>query len=105
MYGTVFRARVKPGREGEVTALFDEWWRERAPRVPGAVAGYVLRPDSGSGELLGVAVFADRASYCANAADPEQDRWYRRLRDALEADPQWEDGEIISASAGPPAAG
>ena len=99
MYGSIFRMRTKPGHEGEAAALFDEWWRERAPGVPGAVAGYVLRPEGAAGDLLGVAVFADRASYQANAADPGQDRWYQRLRDTLEGDPQWEDGEFVSAAA------
>lgn len=101
MYGSIFRMRTKPGREGEATALFDEWWRERAPGVPGAVAGYVLRPDRATGDLLGVAIFADRASYHANAVDPGQDQWYQRLRDTLAADPQWEDGEFVSATALP----
>lgn len=105
MYGSIFRMRVKPGREGEAAALFDEWWSERAPGVPGAVAGYVLRPDREGGDLLGVAIFADRASYQANAADPGQDRWYQRLRDTLEADPQWEDGEYISVATAPTTGG
>jgi len=46
--------------------------------------------------MIMVAVFQDRDSYYANAADPEQDRWYRRLRDHLAEDPVWEDGEIIA---------
>jgi hypothetical protein len=96
MYGTVFRMRAKAGREPEVRALFDEWWRERAPAVRGAQAGYVFQPEGSPGEWIGVVVFADRESYRANAEDPAQDRWYRRLREALEADPAWEDGPIVS---------
>ena len=30
-----------------------------------------------------------------NGRDPEEDRWYRQLRALLEADPEWEDGEIV----------
>ena len=44
--------------------------------------------------MLLLAVFTDKASYVANANDPEQDRWYRGLRELLAADPTWEDGEI-----------
>ena len=94
---------MKPGREGDAMALFEEWWRERGPGVPGAVAGYLLRPDRETNEAVGVAIFADRASYHANARDPNQDQWYQRLRETLEDDPQWEDGAITSAMMSPAA--
>lgn len=98
MYGTIFRLRVKPGREADVLAMIEEWWCERAPQVAGVRADYLFRPDGASGELVGVALFADRESYRANAEDPDQDRWYRRFRALLEADPQWEDGEVVSSN-------
>ncbi len=44
-----------------------------------------------------MAVFSDKASYAANASDPEQDVWYGKFRDLLEADPEWEDGEYLLA--------
>ena len=37
----------------------------------------------------------DRESYRANSEDPKQDEWYRKIRDLLQADPVWEDGEIL----------
>ena len=94
-YGTIFRMRVKPGAEQQVVRLLDEWQRERQPKVPGAVGGYLFKPDKRSGELIGVAVFRDQQAYRANGSDPEQDAWYRRLREQLEADPEWEDGAIL----------
>ena len=94
-YGTIYRMRVKPGAEAEVVALLDEWERERKPKARGAVGGYLFKPDRRAGELIGVAVFRDRESYRANGEDPEQDAWYRRLREHLEADPEWEDGSIL----------
>jgi len=45
--------------------------------------------------LIGVAIFRDRESYRANADDPDQDAWYKRLCALLEADPEWEDGVIL----------
>ena len=99
MYGSIFRLQPRAGREGDTVALFEEWWRERAQRVPGARASYVLRTENGSGELIAVAVFTDREHYRANAADSGQDEWYRRLRETLESDPQWEDGEFVNAIA------
>lgn len=95
MYGTIFRMKVKPGQEQAVVKLFQEWDQERKPRVKGAVGGYLMKPDNRPGELVGVAVFQDRASYQANADHAEQDRWYRRVRELLEADPEWEDGEYV----------
>ena len=95
MYGTMARMRVKPGKAEELRALGETWSRERKPKVAGAVASYMLIPDSSPNELVLLAVFQDQATYRANAADPEQDRWYQRIRALLEADPVWTDGEIV----------
>ena len=95
MYGSIFRMRPKAGREGEITALFEEWGRTRAPQVKGVRAGYLLRPDNRTNGLIGVAIFDDKATYVANANDPAQNAWYLKLRDLLEADPAWEDGDYV----------
>ena len=50
-----------------------------------------------SGELIGVAVFDSESSYRKNADDPKQDEWYRDLRQMLEADPEWSDGDVLVA--------
>ena len=100
MYGTIFRMRVKPGQEQGVVDLFKDWETERKPSVKGAVGGFLFKPDDTSDELIGIAVFQDRASYSANADDPEQDRWYRRLRELLTADPAWEDGGYVAGDVG-----
>ncbi len=95
MYGSVFHLQVKPGQEEAVRQLFQEWDQQRAPRVTGFEAAYLFKPDRQSDELIAVAIFRDRASYRKNAEDPEQDRWYQRLRAHLTSDPIWEDGEIL----------
>jgi hypothetical protein len=94
-YGTIYRMRPKPGAEPQVVALLEEWERDHKPKVRGAVGGYLFKPDKQSGELIGVAIFRDRESYTGNANNPEQDAWYRRLREHLQADPEWEDGTIL----------
>ena len=94
-YGTIYRMRPKPGAEPQLVALLEEWERERKPNAPGAIGGYLFKPDGRPDELIGVAVFRDRESYRANASDPAQDAWYRRLREHLEADPEWDDGVIL----------
>ena len=95
MFGTIARLRVKTGQEQALIDMAQEWERERKPKVKGAGPGYLLRPENRPGEMILLAVFEDRDSYYANAADPEQDRWFRQMRELLEADPEWEDGEII----------
>ena len=32
----------------------------------------------------------------ANANNPEQSQWFNKLRELLEADPEWEDGEYLA---------
>ncbi len=95
MYGSIFRMRPMAGREQDVIEVFHEWDRERRPNVRGVVGGYLMRPDSNTGELIGVAVFEDKEAYLANGNDPEQDAWFRKLRNLLQSDPTWEDGEYV----------
>ena len=97
MYGTVAHIRVKAGQGDALLATMEKWNRERAPKVRGNVGGYIFRLDSDPQAMILVAVFQDRESYVANAEDPEQDRWYQELRQNLEADPQWNDGEAFEA--------
>ncbi len=95
MYGTIYRIRPKAGKEQDVVRMLEEWDRERRPKVKGALGGYMYKLDKGG--LMGVVVFQSMEDYAANASDPQQDAWYRRFRDLLEADPEWNDGEIIGS--------
>jgi heme-degrading monooxygenase HmoA len=96
MYGTMARVRLKPGQEQALEEIGRSWLEERAPQVDGFIADYILAPDGRPDERLMLVVFDSRESYLKNARDPEQDRWYRRMREALTADPQWTDGEIVA---------
>lgn len=98
MFGTVFRMQPRPGQEQAVEEIFRTWERERRPNVAGVVGGYLLKSRTRPGELIGVAVFDSEESYRKNASDPEQDRWFRELRDKLQADPEWNDGEVLAVS-------
>ena len=100
MYGTVFRMRVKSGQEEQVRQVFEDWERERKPHVRGAIGGLLMKPEGKANELLGVAIFQDKAAYMANADNPDQHQWFTKLRELLDADPEWEDGEYISGSLG-----
>ena len=98
MYGTIFRMKIKTGKERELLEAFDRWERERRPKVAGVISSLVLKSDKVPGEFLAVAVFKDKESYTANAKDPEQDKWYKKMRLLLQSDPEWNDGKFVFAS-------
>lgn len=96
MYGTVAHIRVKPGAKDAFTALLDEWNRGRGKQIEGNVGGYLYHLDDDPQNMIMVVIFKDRASYRANAEDPEQDRWFQQIAQHLEGEPVWHDGEITS---------
>ena len=97
MYGTLMRLKIKVGQREKVQKHFESWEDTRQPRTKGAKGGVMLAPDGNSDELVGIAVFEDEETYRANAEDPEQHQWYTSLRELLEKDPEWEDGEVVWA--------
>ena len=96
MYGTVANIRVKAGQEQALIAEMERWSKERAPKVKGVVGGYIFRLDKDPQDMILVAVFQHKETYVANASDPEQDQWFRQFRAHMEADPQWNDGEVFA---------
>lgn len=100
MYGTIARLHPAEGRKREIEALMDGWRRDRG-NAPGLVASYLQWPDDdpeGRPTVFLIAIFEDVQSYRANADDPAQDEWYRKLRAALEDDPEWTDGTFTGGS-------
>ena len=95
MYGTVANIRVKAGHGDNLFAVMEKWENERGHEVKGNLGGYIVRLDKDPQEMILVAVFEDKDSYKANADDPEQDKWYQEIRQYLEADPEWNDGEFF----------
>jgi quinol monooxygenase YgiN len=95
VYGTVYRYRPLPGKEAEVLEYHRRWKAERWPQVSGLITEYVYRSASRPGEYVAAAVFESKEAMERISQDPEGDRWYRQFRALLQADPEWEDGEII----------
>lgn len=95
MYGTVARLQLKPGMEARFKELEQEF---TTAEVPGYVVTYVYRMDADPNEYYLATVFESKEAYLANAASPEQDARYQKMRELLSADPEWHDGEIVSAS-------
>ncbi len=96
MYGTVAQLRVKSGEGEAVIELMNDWNHDRRSNAAGFNGGYVFRSESDPEHMILVAAFDDQQTYRANADNPEQDRWFRRVREHLRDDPLWEDGEIVS---------
>jgi hypothetical protein len=90
MFGSLFKLQPKAGKKDELIRQMMDEGDDRS--IKGFRASYVI--DTQGGELWALAVFDDEKAYRANANDPEQDKWYRRMRDLLEADPEWKDATI-----------
>jgi quinol monooxygenase YgiN len=101
MYGTLAKLPVKRENRDRIEALMREWERDLRPGAEGVQASYLLWPDDKRDIAYLVAVFSDEPSYRRNAESPAQDAWYRRLREALEDDPHWIDGQFYSLAGAP----
>lgn len=96
MYGTIARFRVrKDVDKTEFKKRMDEF---DSSQIVGWIADYIFQTDLNSDEFFLVAIFNDQASYQANADDPKQHERYLIFRSFLDADPEWNDGTIISAT-------
>jgi len=93
MYGTIARIKIDPSKFEELKALGDAM-----DTAPGQVARYGYRMDADPGVFFLVAVFESKEAYWANAQSPEQHQRFLQLRALLIEDPQWHDGEIVSAA-------
>lgn len=96
MYGTVARMRINPGAEGQLTRLMKEF---EGLKVPGFVMTHVYRMDSDANEYYMAVVFDTKEAYWTNAQSPEQNVRYQQMRALLASDPEWHDGEIVTAGA------
>ena len=70
--------------------------RQTETPLPGLVATYVYQMDRDPREFFLVVMFESKEAYVANAQDPRQHEDYLRLMTFLAAEPEWNDGEIIS---------
>ena len=95
MYGTIARARTKPGNEQALAAQMRAFeWAD----VPGTVAVHIYQMDADPNEYLLAVIFDSKASYRANAESPDQNARFQDMLALLEREPEWHDGEIIAVS-------
>ena len=91
MYGTVARMRLKAGVPDDAMARV----AADAAQIPGLLSSHVYQSDNDPQELFLAVVFEDREAYLANAERPEQHQRFLKMRELLEDDPQWHDGEVV----------
>jgi heme-degrading monooxygenase HmoA len=96
MYGSVSRWRVKEGKQDELERLVKDVMAERPP---GSRAVYVYHSDADPQEYWVAGVFESREAYQQNSSTPEQGARFAKLRELMETDPEWHDGEIVIANA------
>ncbi len=92
MYGSVSRWRVKEGKQAELEALAREVMEDRPP---GSRSVMVYKSDKDPTEYWVVGAFDSREAYANNSATPEQDARFQRLRELMQSDPEWHDGEVV----------
>jgi len=91
MFGTIMRARTKPGQRDAFIELMKS--RARPGNNPGFHSAEVCAEDKDANGVMAVIHFHDRAGYLANADRPETDAEYRKMLDYLEGPPEWIDVE------------
>ena len=95
MYGTVARMKVQPGNLDELIKRTADTVNARRPK--GYLGEIMYKMDANPNEVIMAVFFADKASYQANANDPDMNKEYEQYRALLAADPEWNDGEVLVA--------
>lgn len=93
MFGTVARFTVKEGAEDQLIELMNSY---EDASIPGHIASTVYKLRDGERQYMMATRFEDEASYRANAESPEQHQRYLQMRELIEGDPEWNDGDIVS---------
>lgn len=92
MFGTVARMKVNRGSESRLEELSRKF---EARHVAGWMSTNIYRSKEDPQEYWISVVFRDESSYRKNADDPVQNQWFGELRQLLESDPEWHDGEVV----------
>lgn len=91
MYGTIMRAKIKPGRRAE----YERAMREMVPSPEdygnGMHSYEVAFEDKDPDRIVLIVHFKDRESYVANSNRAEVNSDYERQLEYLEGSPEWTD--------------
>ena len=97
MYGTIARWRLKAGvTDEQLNGVLDIM---RNDRPASSVAVIVYRSATDPREIWVAGAFESREAYVANAATPEQNARFARIRALIDGEPEWHDGDVLYAAA------
>lgn len=91
MYGSIMRARVKPGRRAELERLFKEIGPHHQEH--GLISAELAWEERNPDRVLVLIHFRDRESYLCNADRPQTNEDFRRQLELLDGEPEWIDVE------------
>ncbi|HEX6492182.1 MAG TPA: hypothetical protein VF112_01655 [Candidatus Dormibacteraeota bacterium] len=97
MFGTIARWRLKPSVTDE--QLNEVLGMMRDDRPASSVAILVFRSATDPREIWVAGAFESREAYVANAATPEQNARFERIRALIDGEPEWHDGDVLFAAA------
>lgn len=97
MFGTIARWRLKAGVSDQ--QLNDVLGMMRDDRPASSVAILVYRSAKDPREIWVAGAFESREAYVANAASPEQNARFERIRALIDGEPEWHDGDVLYAAA------
>jgi hypothetical protein len=94
MFGTIGHAKMKPGSEGKMQTLMEEWERDVRPQIPGSFVSIAGFKAGMPNETVFLGLAQDEQTYRALANMPEQDAWFHKMMELVEGEVTWEDVEM-----------
>ncbi len=91
MFGTIAHATLKPGQEGKLQNLLEEWKRDILPKIPGTFIQLTGHQAGKPDQIVFVALAQDESTYRKLAEMPEQHQFYLRFNEVFTGEPTWED--------------
>jgi hypothetical protein len=91
MFGTIAHATLKPGQEGKLQNLLEEWKRDILPKIPGTFIQLTGHQAGKPDQIVFVALAQDESTYRRLAEMPEQHQFYLRFNEVFTGEPTWED--------------
>src|SRR5712692_7854413 len=94
MYGTIMRAKLKPGQR----EAFQQWAQEQgSPKDAGGwVSSEFAVEDKDPSRIVGIIRFKDKESYVKNANAPRTNDNYNQMMKFFEAPPEWIDVTYVA---------
>ena len=91
MYGTIAKMKLKPNAEEKVMQVMEGTDEHRE----GHVATYVFKSDADPNVHFVTTIFESKSAYKKFSDSAEQTKRFHQMRELLDADPEWHDGEVI----------